>query len=92
MSIYEYDAKKQRKFDHEEGCEEGREIHLVEQVCKKLQKEMPISQIAAEVEEDEARVQQIADIANKYAPDYEIEKIVNEMIVTCVLYRRGKSD
>ena len=25
MSIYEYDAKRQRKFDREEGREEGRE-------------------------------------------------------------------
>ena len=79
MSIYEYDAKKQRKFDREEGREEGREQHLVELVCKKLKKGMPIDRIAAELEEDEERIRAIVNVAEKYAPDYDIEKIVEDV-------------
>ncbi len=53
---------------------------LVKQICKKLRRDMPIIQIANEVEEDEDRVREIADIAQKYAPDYDIEKIVQELL------------
>ena len=92
MSIYEYNAKKQRMFDREEGREEGRkegreegrEERLVEQICKKLNKGMSVSQIAAEVEEDEPRVQAIVSIAEKYAPDYDVEKIVKDMFALCL--------
>ncbi len=37
-------------------------------------------QIADAVEEDEARVQEIVDVAQKYAPDYDVEKIVRELL------------
>ena len=83
MSIYEYDAKKQRKFDREEGREEGRkeglQEHLIGQVCRKLKKGMPIDRIAAELEEDEDRIRAIVNVAEKYAPDYDIEKIVENV-------------
>ncbi len=79
-----------RLFEHFEGFdiqavrkesrEEGHDEHLVEQVCKKLKKGMPVSQIASEVEEDEPRIQAIVNIAEKYAPDYDVEKIVKDVL------------
>lgn len=50
------------------------------QICKKLKKGMSVTQIAEAVEEDEARVQEIVDVSQKYAPDYDVEKIVQELL------------
>ena len=77
-----------RAEGHSEGLEEGRaEGHsegdtgrLVNQICKKLKKGMSVAQIAEAVEEDEARVQEIVDVAQKYAPDYDVEKIMRELL------------
>ncbi len=63
-----------------EGHSEGETSRLVNQICKKLKKGLPVVQIAEAVEEDEARVQTIVDVANKYAPDYDVEKIVREIL------------
>lgn len=60
--------------------EEGETSRLVNQICKKLKKGLPVVQIAEAVEEDEARVQTIVDVAQKYAPDYDVEKIVQELL------------
>ena len=64
----------------EEGYAEGDTGRLVSLICKKLKKGMSVAQIADAVEEDEARVQEIVDVAQKYAPDYDIEKIVKELL------------
>ncbi len=60
--------------------EEGEANHLVTVICKKLKKGLSVAQIADAVEEDESRVQAIVDIAQKYAPDYDVEKIVEELL------------
>ena len=62
-------------FYKEEGREEGREERLVDQICKKLRKGKDVPQIADEVEEDEIRVKMICDIAERFEPDYETEKV-----------------
>ena len=64
----------------EEGHAEGETSRLVNQICKKLKKGMSVAQIADAVEEDEARVQTITDVAQKYAPNYDVEKIVQELL------------
>ena len=63
-----------------EGRAEGETSRLVSLICKKLKKGMSVAQIADAVEEDEARVQTITDVAQKYAPDYDVEKIVQELL------------
>ncbi len=63
------------------GEEAGAKI-LVNLICKKLKKGMSISQIADAVEENEEKVQDIVDIAQKYAPNYDVEKIVEELLWT----------
>ena len=64
----------------EEGYAEGDTGRLVSLICKKLKKGMSVAQIADAVEEDEARVQVIVDVAQKYAPDYDVDKIVQELL------------
>ncbi len=64
----------------EEGYAEGDTGRLVSLICKKLKKGMSVAQIADAVEEDEARVQAIVDVAQKYAPDYDVDKIVQELL------------
>ena len=66
-----------------EGKEIGKEIgkaigsdeHLVRLICRKLRRMMSIPQIAREVEEDEIRVKLICDIAERFAPDYDEQKV-----------------
>ena len=68
----EYDVQATRK--------EAREEHIVEQVCKKLKKGMPVTRIAEELEEEEPRVQAIVNAAQKYAPDYDVKRIVKDLL------------
>ncbi len=51
--------------------EEGREAHLISQICRKLKKGKKLEQIADELEEDEDNIKMIYDVANRFAPDYE---------------------
>ena len=58
VSIYEYDQEKhmrqEREASWEEGMEKGRVEHLKEQIQKKLTKGKSVSEIAEELEEEEA--------------------------------------
>ncbi len=60
----------------DEGREEGRDEHLISQVCRKLRKGKQLQQIADELEEDEIRIKVICDAAEAYAPDYDEEKVI----------------
>lgn len=60
----------------------GREKLLIEKVCSKLRKKKSVAQIAEELEEDEIRIQAIVDIAEQYAPKYDITEIVQELLTT----------
>ena len=48
-------------------------------VCKKLTKGKDVSQIATDLDEDESHIQEICNIAQKFAPDYDAEKIFEEL-------------
>lgn len=68
-----------RQAGRQEGYQAGRQELLVGQVCKKLRRQKSVSEIAEALEEDEATIQRICDIAGKYAPDYDEEEICKEM-------------
>ena len=68
-----------RKEGREEGRKEGYREALVSIVIKKLQKGMSAEEIADFLEEDVLTIQRIYDIANTYAPEYDIEKIVQKL-------------
>jgi predicted transposase/invertase (TIGR01784 family) len=61
-----------------EAKDEGKEQSLIGLICKKLIKGKSIGIIASEVEEDEEYVKGICSIAEKYLPDYDVEKIYEE--------------
>ena len=68
----------------EEGREEGREEGVLRGklslICKKLQKGQQIDRIAEELEEDVSYIESVCRIADKYAPEYDEEKIYREFI------------
>ena len=68
----------------EEGREEGREEGVLRGklslICKKLQKGQQIDRIAEALEEDVSYIESVCRIADKYAPEYDEEKIYREFI------------
>lgn len=70
-----FDAQEERRI----GKEIGKEIQIIDLVCKKLKKGKDASTIAEEVEEDQAYVETIIGVAGKYAPAYDAEKIQEEL-------------
>ncbi|MCM1262072.1 MAG: Rpn family recombination-promoting nuclease/putative transposase [Butyrivibrio sp.] len=64
-----------------EGIAEGKIEAKIEQVCRKLKKGKTLETIAEELEEDNIdTVQRICDIAKKYAPNYDVEGILEEYV------------
>ena len=82
MTLYEYDEElhKQtiRKESYEDGFDDGKLIKLTTQICRKLQKNKSPETIAEELEEDIDTIQHICTIAKDFAPDYDVEKIVEQ--------------
>lgn len=90
MTIFEYDEEQHKQTLLEEGYEDGFNAgfndgynngeltKLVSLLCRKLKKGKSPSIIADELEEDVSIIQALCDVANHYAPDYDIQKIVKE--------------
>lgn len=71
--------KEGREEGRKEGRKEGYREALVSIVIKKLQKGMSAEKIADFLEEDVLTIQRIYDIAKTYAPECDIEKIVQKL-------------
>lgn len=84
MSIYEYDEKKQRQFDREEGIEKGIEkgipmgasIKLINQVQKKIIKGKKLDTIVDDLESTIDEIKPIYDVAIKYPADTDPKEIL----------------
>lgn len=74
-SFEAYDIQETRRISREEGRME----ELVEIVCKKIQKNLSVEQIADALEKDIPTIQKIYDTAINFAPDYNTEKIMNAL-------------
>ncbi len=61
------------------GIETGVYKTLISLTCRKLKKELSVSEIADILEEDTDTIQKICDIAQNYAPDYDEAKILDEI-------------
>ena len=59
----------------EKGLEKGTEIKLIEMICRKLSKNKSVEQIADELEENIENIRSICEVAQKFAPEYDKEKI-----------------
>lgn len=63
----------------EEGLAEGEEKKLVKLVCKKIQKGKNAEEIAEILEEETAVISRIYDVAVKFSPEYDCDKIYEEL-------------
>ena len=61
-----------------QGMEQGADRKIIDQVCKKLKKGKTVSCIAEELEESLEGIEIICEVAKKYAPNYDIDKICEE--------------
>ncbi len=69
------------KIDREKRVSfyEGQKRILIKQICKKLTKGMSISEIADDLETDEAEIARICEVADKFAPEYDQDAIFEEL-------------
>lgn len=67
------------RYIKKDARREGKEKLLIEQVCKKLIKGKTIEVIADEIEEDFDIVNNIVRVANGFMPEYDIDKIYDEL-------------
>ena len=79
-SGYEQGEKNGISIGEKNGISIGEEKKLIEQICKKMKKNLGAEEIANILEEDEKIVQRIYDAALSFAPDYDIEKIRNRLV------------
>ncbi|MCM1263774.1 MAG: Rpn family recombination-promoting nuclease/putative transposase, partial [Butyrivibrio sp.] len=83
LEVLMWDSRREGKEEGlAEGKVEGREETKIDLICRKLAKGKTPETIAEELEEDSIdEVQRICDIAKKYAPDYDVEGILEEYMV-----------
>ena len=62
-----------------EGEQSGRQLNLINQVIKKVEKSKPLETIASELEEEEADIKPIYDAVVSSAPDYDINAIKDKL-------------
>lgn len=81
---WDIEYRKQLKEARDEGLDTGRNeggnAKLISQICRKLTKNKPVETIADELEEDDVEsIRHICEVAAKYAPEYDVEKIYKEL-------------
>ena len=78
-----YDVQETRRVSREEGRIEGKiegeQLLLIKLVIKKLEKNFSAEQIAEILEESLDTIQPIYDIALRQAPDYNTDKVFEEL-------------
>ncbi len=62
-----------------EGLAEGGSYKLISMVCRKIPKGKTVAEIADDLEETEAVIEPIFETALKFAPDYDVKKIFEEL-------------
>ena len=63
----------------EDGLKEGETKNMILLVCKKLKKKQDYKTIADALETKEDYIRQICEIAQKHAPDYDVDVIYKEL-------------
>lgn len=74
-----FDYQEVSRASEEKGIEKGEVLKVIKLVCRKMAIGKSPSQISSDLMEDEDQIRQIYDIALKYAPDYDPEKIYKEL-------------
>ena len=86
-SFEAYDVQETRRVSREEGRIEGErtgriegeQLYLIKQIIKRIIKNFSVSQIATDLLEPLDTIQSIYDLAMKQAPDFDAEKILNQL-------------
>lgn len=76
LQIFMDDA---RREERKIGREQGADIHLIGQVCKKLARNLSIEEIADSLEEDVREIKKIVEVAKAFAPQYDIDRIYESL-------------
>ena len=85
-AIYDYNTQVYSNWHsgyeqgEENGISIGEEKKLIEQICKKMKRNLSAKEIANVLEEDVKTVQRIYDTAQPFAPGYDIEKIRKRLV------------
>ena len=74
-SFEAYDVQETRRISREEG----EQLYLIKQIIKKIQKHYSVERISDNLDESPATIQPIYDLAMKQAPDFDAEKILNQL-------------
>ncbi len=70
-----YDVQaKRREFEVR-----GKDIHLIQQICRKLSRGQDVARIADDLMEDLEVVSKICEAAYEFAPDYDAEAIYQKL-------------
>ena len=70
----------QVKCDKEVGLTRGEEKALLNLIIEKVKKEKSVPEIAEALERDEASVARCVEIVSRYAPEYDLETILDEVL------------
>lgn len=76
LTLWEQDIKREAR---EEGREEGKIKTLLDLVCRKIAMKRPLEAIAEDLGTDLSEIKRIYDVAIKYAPDCDQDKILTEL-------------
>ncbi len=87
MKAYEFEQRLLRQGEkiglergEKMGLEKGKEKKLLSQVIAKVKKGKTVSEIADALEEDEQTISRLVQIVGRYAPEYDPEKILEEVL------------
>ena len=79
MKAYEIEQRLLRQ-GRKEGKKEGKEETLLQKIITKVKKGENVPEIAEALEEDEASISRRVEIISRYAPEYNLEAIMEEVL------------
>ena len=79
MKAYEIEQRLLRQ-GRKEGKEEGKEETLLQKIITKVKKGENVPEIAEALEEDEVSISRRVEIISRYAPEYNLEAIMEEVL------------
>ncbi len=77
--LFELTLAEERKEGREEGIPMGELRKVIDQCCRKLSKGKSAEEIADALECDPSQINAIVEVAQKYAPDYDVDEILEEL-------------
>ena len=77
---YNWQMESNWNAGHNAGVQQGIEQRNISLVCKKLLKGQSVEQIADALEETVESISKICEVANQFAPDYDVEMILRALL------------